>query len=122
VNFPNLPRQPFVGLALLAALGIVFADFFAIAQSHWWPLVIVFAILSSAALFWPKLTSTYALVGIGFFLMHSFQIQDTSGLRLAAQLGERPRALSATGFVVAEPKIAPNGFATFLFKLKSIEF
>jgi competence protein ComEC len=107
---------------LIAVLGIIFADFVPLTPSHWWPLAIVFAILSSAALFWPKLTSTYALVGIGFFLLHSFQIQDTSGLRLAAQLGERPRALSATGFVVTEPKIAPNGFATFLFKLKSIEF
>jgi competence protein ComEC len=122
VNFPNLPRQPFIGLALVAALGIVFADFFPVAPLHWWSLATVFALLSSAALFWPKLTSTYALVGAGFFLLHIFQIQDTPGLRLAAQLGERPRALSATGFVVTEPKMAPNGFATFLFKLKSIEF
>ncbi len=122
MNFPNLPRQPFVGLALLAALGIIFADFFPVAPSHWWSLVIVFAVLSSAAVFWPKLTSTYALVGAGFFLLHSFQIQDTPGLRLAAQLGERSRAVSATGFVITEPKIAPNGFATFLLKLRSIEF
>ena len=103
-------------------MGIVFADFFPLAPSHWRLLAVVFAILSSAALFWPKLTSTYALVGAGFFLLHSFQVQDTPGLRLAAQLGERPRAVGATGLVITEPKIAPNGFATFLFKLGSIEF
>ena len=122
MNFPNLPRQPFVGLALLAALGIIFADLFPLAPSHWWQLATVFAVFSSAALFWPKLTSTYALVGAGFFLLHSFQIQDTPGLQLAEQFGERPRAIGATGFVVSEPKIASNGFATFLLKLRSVEF
>jgi ComEC/Rec2-related protein len=37
-------------------------------------------------------------------------------------LSERPRVVNAVGFVRSEPKIAPNGFATFLFKLESIEF
>ena len=41
---------------------------------------------------------------------------------LPGQLGERPRVVGATGLVVSEPKIASNGFATFLLKLKSIEF
>jgi len=122
VNFPNLPRQPFLGLALLAALGIVFADFFPVAPSRWLLSAALFAIGGGVTLCWPKLTSTYALVAAGFFLLHSFQTQDTPGLQLAEQLGERPRALGATGFVVSEPKIAANGFATFLLKLRSIEF
>ena len=29
---------------------------------------------------------------------------------------------TASGFVISEPKIAPNGFATFLLKLESVEF
>ncbi|HXM74508.1 MAG TPA: ComEC family competence protein, partial [Chthoniobacterales bacterium] len=122
MNFPNLPRQPFVGLALLAALGIIFADIFPVSPSRWLLSAALFASAGAATLCWPKLTSTYALVGAGFFLLHSFQIQDTPGLRLAAQLGERPRAVGAPGFVVSEPKMASNGFATFLLKLRSIEF
>jgi competence protein ComEC len=61
------------------------------------------------------------LVLFGFVLLHSARTQDTPGKRLAAQLGERARVISAVGNVVSEPKIAPNGFATFLLKLKSVD-
>jgi hypothetical protein len=30
--------------------------------------------------------------------------------------------VTAVGYVITEPKISPSGFATFLFKLRSIEF
>jgi ComEC/Rec2-related protein len=118
----NAPRQPFVGLALMAALGIVVADFFPIAASDWWAGAIVFGLLAIALFFWPNLGSTYLLVGAGFFLLHNFRIGDTSGLQLATDLSERPRVVNAVGFVTSEPKVAPNGFATLLFKLESIEF
>ena len=65
---------------------------------------------------------TYAIVGLGFFLLHDLQTSDTEGQQLAAQLGNRPRVVTATGIVVSEPKIAPNGFATFLLRLESVEF
>src|SRR6266849_4136009 len=84
----NIPRQPFLGLALMAALGIGVAGFFPIAASQWWLSAIIFAVLAIPLLCWPNFTSTYLLVG----------------------------------FVTSEPKVAPNGFATFLFKLESIEF
>jgi competence protein ComEC len=116
------PRQPFVGLALMAALGIVVADFCPIPASRWWLSAITFVLLAIALFCWPNLTSTYLLVGCGFFLLHNFRIGDTAGLQLAADLSERPRAVSAVGFVTSEPKVAPNGFATFLFRLESIEF
>jgi hypothetical protein len=122
VNFPIAARQPFVGLALAAMLGIVLADFFPLSPSVWLPIGTIFVIAGWAAFHWPNLRSTYALVACGFFLLHNLQIEDTAGLRLAGQLGERPRAVGATGLVVSEPKIASNGFATFLLKLKSIEF
>src|SRR5256885_8917407 len=118
----NIPRQPFVGLALMAALGIVVADFFPIAASRWWFAAIAFALLTIPLCCWPNLGSTYLLVGCGFFLLHNLRIGDTAGLRLAADLTDRPRVVSAVGFVTSEPKVAPNGFATFLFKLESIEF
>jgi len=122
VNFPITARQPFLGLALAAMLGIILADFFPISPSAWLPIGTIFVIAGLAAFRWPDLRSTYALVACGFFLLHNLRIEDTAGLRLAGQLGERPRAVEANGLIVSEPKIASNGFATFLLKLKSIDF
>src|SRR3982074_1165946 len=118
----STPRQPFVGLALMAVLGIVVADFFPIATSYWWAGAITFAVLAITLFCWPNLVSTYLLVGAGFFLLHNFRNGDTAGLQLAADLTDRPRVVRAVGLVLSEPKVAPNGFATFLFKLESIEF
>jgi competence protein ComEC len=118
----NAPRQPFVGLALMATVGIIVADLFPIEASRWLLAAIAFGLLAIALFCWPNLGSTYLLVGAGFFLLHNFRIGDTAGLQLAADLTERPRAVSAAGFVISEPKMAPNGFASFLFKLESIEF
>ncbi|HET9857331.1 MAG TPA: ComEC/Rec2 family competence protein, partial [Chthoniobacterales bacterium] len=118
----NTARQPFVGLALMAALGIIVADFFPIVASRWWLAAIAFALLAILLFRWPNVTSTYFLVGAGFFLLHDFRTGDTAGLRLAMDLSERPRVVNAVGFAMSEPKVAPNGFATFLFKLESIEF
>src|SRR6202011_4199556 len=117
----NAPRQPFVGLALMAALGIIVADLFPIEAARWVIAAIAFVFLAIALFCWPNLGSTYLLVGVAFFLLHNFRNGDTPGLRLAADLSERPRVLNAVGFVTSEPKVAPNGFATFLFKLESIE-
>src|SRR5260370_11217064 len=75
----NIPRQPFLGLALMAALGIGVAGFFPIAASQWWLRAIIFAVLAIPLLCWPNLTSTYLLVGCGFFLLHNFRIGDTAG-------------------------------------------
>ena len=116
-----LPRQPFVGLALAAGIGIAAADFVPASRGTWPMLVFLFVLVAFAAWQWPHLTSTYAVVAFAFFLLHEFQIQDTEGKRLAVRLGERMRPVTAIGAVVSEPKIAPNEFATFLFKLKSLE-
>jgi len=118
----NSPRQPFVGLALMAALGIIIADFFPIAPLHCRIGAGTFALFGIALLCRPNLTSTYLVVFAGFFLLHNFRTGESAGLSLAADLTDRPRVVSAVGFVTSEPKVAPNGFATFLFKLDSIEF
>ena len=118
----STPRQPFVGLALMAALGIIIADLFPIGASQWWLATIAFAFVTVPLFYWPNLGLTYVLVGVGFFLLHNFRTGDTAGLQLAADLSERPRVVNAVGFVTSEPKVASNGFATFLFKLESIEF
>lgn len=118
------PRQPFVGLALIAGLGIVLADFIPVPEFQWffWAVGFVSIALVLVLLWEPNAALTYLLVGCGFFLIHGFRTRDTVGLRLAADLTERPRVVTAIGFVTSEPKVAPNGFATFLFKLESIEF
>ena len=118
----STPRQPFVGLALMATLGIIIADLFPIGASQWWLATIAFAFVTVPLFYWPNLGLTYVLVGVGFFLLHNFRTGDTAGLQLAADLSERPRVVNAVGFVTSEPKVASNGFATFLFKLESIEF
>jgi competence protein ComEC len=121
IKLPALPRQPFLGLALAGGAGIILADLLPIAPATWPLIGLTFLFSALAAWRWPHLTSTYAVVGCAFFLLHVFQIEDTPGKRLAAQLGERSRPVTAIGAVVSEPKIAPNEFATFLFKLSSVE-
>jgi competence protein ComEC len=118
----NIPRQPFIGLAFLAALGIIVADFFPVAVPYWSIAGLLFVLFAISFFIWSNLGSTYLLVGCAFFLLHNFRIGDTPGLKLAAELTERARTVRAVGVVMSEPKIASHGFATFIFELKSIEF
>src|SRR5262249_27610252 len=114
-------RQPFVGLTLMAATGIIVAEIVPLAPAALISAAIVLGICILIALCWPKLPATYLIVAAGFFLLHKFATTNTAGQQLANKLGERPRVVTAVGYVITEPKIAPSGFATFLLKLKSIE-
>jgi competence protein ComEC len=118
----NIPRQPFVGLALMSAIGIVVADFVPVPKNHW--LFCAIGLVSMAfILFWkPNAALSYAFVGCGFFLLHILRTSDTPGLKLAMELGERARTVRALGIVANEPKVGANGLATFLFNLETIEF
>jgi competence protein ComEC len=122
MKLPGAPRQPFVGLALMAVVGIIGAEVFQVSSVIliWTATILAVCIVIFA--WWPKLAATYAIVGIAFFLLHKFQTTDTAGQQLANQLGNRPRVVTITGAVISEPKTAPSGFATFLLKLKSITF
>src|SRR5439155_7630385 len=117
----SAPRQPFVGLALMAAMGIIVAELFPLPSIAVTVAVIMLAVCILIVACWPRLLVTYAIVGGGFFLLHKFQTSNTEGQQLADELGSRPRVVTATGSVISEPKIAPSGFATFLLKLESIE-
>jgi ComEC/Rec2-related protein len=117
----SAPRQPFVGLALMAATGIIAAEIFPLPSVAVTTTGITLALCTLTVLRWPRLLATYAIVGVGFFLLHNFQTKDTEGQRLADELGTRPRVVTAIGCVISEPKTAPSGFATFLFRLKSID-
>ena len=117
----SAPRQPFVGLALMAAVGIIVAEVVPVRSTVLILVAIVLAICILVALCWPKLAATYLIVAAGFFLLHKFATTNTAGQQLADKLGEQPRVVTVVGCVITEPKIAPSGFATFLLKLKSIE-
>src|SRR5438552_7391877 len=116
------PRQPFVGLALMAAAGIIGAELVPVGPAALISAAVVLGICILITLCWPKLAATYLIVASGFFLLHKFATTNTAGQQLVDKLGERPRVVIAAGFVITEPKIASSGFATFLLKLKSIEF
>src|SRR6266568_3359138 len=118
----NAPRQPFVGLALMAAIGIITAEIFPLPSVALTVTAIILAVCIFAVAWRPRLFATYAIVGAGFFLLHNLENSNMEGQQLADELGSRPRVVTATGSVISEPKIAPSGFATFLLKLKSVEF
>src|SRR5881397_973803 len=118
----SAPRPPFVGLALMAAMGIITAEIFPLPSIAVTPAAIILAVCILIFACSPRLLATYAVVGAGFFLLHNLQTSNTEGQQLADELGTRPRVVTATGCIISEPKSAPSGFATFLLKLESIEF
>src|SRR4029077_15474879 len=117
----SAPRQPFVGLACMAATGIIVAEVVPLAPPALISAALVIGICTLILLCWPKLAATYLIVAAGFFLLHKFATTNTAGQQLADKLGERPRVVTAVGCVISGPKIAPRRFATVLLKLKSIE-
>lgn len=118
----NASRQPFVGLSLAAAIGIVVGDVFPLPDAALIVVTIVLAICIVIVAYRPTLLATYFIVGFGFFLLHNLETSNTEGQQLADELGGRARVVTAMGGVITEPKVAPSGFSTFLLKLKSIEF
>ena len=112
------PRQPFFGVAISAMAGILVADN--------WPrfslaLAIVLATIAIAAWFSRRSLATYALVGLGFFLLHSVRTTDSAGQQLARQLGDEPRPITVRGTVLTEPKTSERGYASFLLQAEAVE-
>ncbi|HJW39043.1 MAG TPA: ComEC/Rec2 family competence protein [Candidatus Udaeobacter sp.] len=117
----SAPRQPFVGLALMAAIGIIMAEVFPLPSVALTVTAIILAVCAFTLICWPRLLATYAIVGGGFFLLHNLETGNTEGQQVADELGSRPRIVTATGYIISEPKTSPGGFATFLLRLASIE-
>ena len=100
MKFLKASRQPFVGLALMAAIGIVIADVFPLPHA---PLIVATIILAACIVivaYRPVLLATYVIVGLGFFLLHDLETSITEGQQLADALGSRPRVVTATGCVI----------------------
>ena len=112
-------RQPLTGTVISALCGILLAEFFELPTVLLWPAIALAAIVSLAR---PMAWLTHLLVAAAFFALHLAQVHEAPGKKLSARLGERARAVSATGTVVSEPKVSPNEFTTFLLQLHSIEF
>lgn len=112
------PRQPFIGLAIAASVGILVADF---SPSSTPLLFVALASCATGALLFRNSFVVYLLVAGAFFLLHGLRITDSSGLRLARQLGNEPQPVTAVGAVVSEPKISARGYSFFLLRLDSIE-
>ncbi len=111
------PRQPFVGLALAAAVGILCADFAPGTARVGLGAIAILAIITLRS---RNSLATYAFVAASFFYLHSLHVSDTPGLRLVAEIGGQPQNCLVHGVVVSEPKSSPNGFASFLFMLQAI--
>jgi competence protein ComEC len=112
------PRQPFLGLALSAVTGIAVADS--------WPNtspILAAVVVAGAVVAWfsRRSLAIYALVALGFFILHRSRTTNTPGLTLARALGEEPVPVTVRGEVISEPKISERGAASFLLQVESIE-
>ncbi|MEY2501922.1 MAG: competence protein ComEC [Verrucomicrobiota bacterium] len=112
------PRQPFLGLALAAIIGILLADRW---SNHSLTLTGVFAAIAVAAWLSRRSVAIYVLVAAGFFFLHGARTLDTPGMELARALGDAPRPVTVRGAVISEPRISERGAASFLFQAESIE-
>jgi competence protein ComEC len=105
-------------LACATIIGIIAADF---APGTGSMIFAGLACLSLFALVRRNSAAVYVCVGLGAFLLHSLQITDTPGLRLACQLGDESRAVRVRGLAVSEPRFSESGFCTFLLQVRSIQ-
>ncbi len=111
------PRQPFIGLALAAIVGILLADNFAYLPAG----LVGLVLFGGFALIRQSSPATYLFAAAAFFCVHTFRVIDSPGMRLAGELGDRTQAVTVHGFVVSEPKISTRGSASFLLRAISID-
>ncbi|MCA1657699.1 MAG: ComEC/Rec2 family competence protein [Verrucomicrobiaceae bacterium] len=112
------PRQPFVGLAIAASIGIVLAD---LAPSSAPGVLVALVICAMIALISRNSFAVYVLAAGAFFLLHSVRTTDSAGVRLVRQLGSEAQPVTVVGTVVSEPRISAKGLASFLLRLEWIE-
>src|SRR5690348_10040168 len=112
------PRQPFLGLAMSAMIGILTADNWPHASI---PVAAIVGLLALITWFARSSVLVYALVAGGFFLLHSIRTTGSPGMKLARSLGDEPRPVTVRGAVITEPRISERGASSFLLQAESIE-
>jgi len=112
------PRQPFIGLAFAAVLGVFAAD-------HW-PASPTLALGGTAlgvlaVLLRPGAFTSWLLCGLTFFELHTFRHFGSEARRLAEVFSAGPRVVRATGIVWNEPEppVTASRTITARFLLKS---
>jgi ComEC/Rec2-related protein len=116
------PRQPFIGLALAAVLGIFAAD-------RWeMPPVWTFAFTALgvlAVLLRPGVFTAWLLCGLSFFELHTIRHYGNETRLLARLLAAGPRVVQATGIVWNDPEkpatAARSTTARFRLKTESLQ-
>ncbi|MEP6956200.1 MAG: ComEC/Rec2 family competence protein [Chthoniobacterales bacterium] len=110
-------RQPFLGIAAAALLGITAAD------SLPWPWLSGSLLVATAAASFVLRRNGIAgliVVAILFFALHNWRQASSPGVRLARELGEAGQAIVARGEVMSEPTTSASGTDSFLLRLESI--
>ena len=115
------PRQPFLGLAFAAMLGIFAADRWALPL----PWVFGIAVLGLLALLVrPGTLTCWLFCAAVFFELHTLHRWGSEARWLAGVLAQGPRVVHATGIVSSEPekpaRWSGNITARFVVKLESV--
>ena len=99
--FQLRPRQPLLGLAGFAALGIFAAD-------HWaLPIVWIAAAAGIAlvvTLLRPRTVFCWGAAALVFAALHTLQTRESAAVRLAERFAEGHKVVRATGIVWSEPE------------------
>ncbi len=115
------PRQPLVGLALCAVLGIFAADQWPVEAR--WPLALM-GIGALALLIRPSTVGCWLFCGLAFFSLHTLRHHGHAARVLAREFAAGPRVVRATGIVSDEPEKpafwSRTVTARFRLKLESI--
>lgn len=115
------PRQPFVGLAVAAMVGIFAAD----RLSLGWPWAFAVAALGLIVLLLrPSPAACWLFFPLAFFELHTLRHGDSDARWLAKILGDTPKVVHGAGIVWSEPEKpatwSGNSTLRFVVKLESI--
>ena len=115
------PRQPFIGLAVCAVLGIFAADGWPV--DALWPLGLMLA-GGLAVLMRPSTAGCWLLCAGAFFSLHTLRHHGHAARELAREFASGPRVVQAVGIVCDEPEPAAewsrSSKGRFRLKLESI--
>src|SRR4051812_339653 len=93
------PRQPLVGVALAAMLGIAFADLLPRASIGF----VLIGISAAVVLIRKRSLAVYLFAAACFFTVHALRLTNAPGALFAQQLGSTSQAITVRGVVVSEP-------------------